>query len=107
MKPDADQFLADLICNSNEAAERDSAQVELGLDTRVLSWIREEGAGEQQLLERWANGFLRGALVSAAAVALLIASAWFTTDLLGIEGDIAFSALADGRSQLEFWSSNW
>lgn len=106
MKPDADQFLADLICCSNEAAERDSAQVALGLESRVMSRIREESASEQ-VLERWANGFLRGALISAAAVALLAASAWFTTDLLGIESDIAFSALADRPSQLEFWSPNW
>lgn len=101
-----DRFLADLICTADEAADRDVARVSIGLETRVLSRIRESQAGEQ-LLERWANGFFRGALVSAAAVVALAATAWFTTDLLAVEGNLAFSALADRPSQLEFWPSTW
>ena len=106
MKPDAEQLFADLICTADEAADRDVAQVALGLNSRVLSRIRETRAGEQ-LLERWANGFLRGAFISAFAVVALAAGAWFTTDLLAVEGDLAFSALADRPSQLDLWPSAW
>lgn len=101
MKRDSDQVLADLICTANEAAERDAAQVALGLDSRVLSQIREDGAGEQ-LLERWANGFLRGALVSAAAAIALATAAWFTTDLLKVEGEIAFGGIGGNSAQIDF-----
>ncbi|MFT5468413.1 MAG: hypothetical protein ACI8UO_003522 [Verrucomicrobiales bacterium] len=105
MKRDCDQFLADLICTADEAAERDAAQVALGLDSRVLSRIREDSAGEQ-LLERWANGFLRAALISAAAVIVMAATAWFTTDLISVGDDLAFSGIAENGSQFELWSSN-
>ena len=106
MKPDAELILADLICTAAEAADRDAARVAIGLDSRVIGRVRAIRASEGSL-EGWADGILRGAMIAAAAVVVMTAVAWFTTDLLSVEGDLAFSALTGSPSQLELFPSAW
>ena len=96
----------ELIQQAGIAADRDADRVSLGLESRVLSRLREESAAESELAELalWARAFYRGALVSVAGIVCLSAIFWYADGITVVEGESAFASF---DTDFENWEGGW